>query len=82
VDDVDWDMVRLRVKGISPSGWSTYTYPALWMANPLRFTRAQCEQILQAAPTLIEGLRALGLGNELHEPSMERSANALSAYGK
>jgi hypothetical protein len=62
VDDVDWDMVRLREERLCPTAWASYDYPALWMADPLGFTRRDCEQVLRAAPSLIDGLRALGLG--------------------
>ena len=76
LDDVDWDMVRIREKSVSPAGWTSYHYPALWMANPLRFTRRECEQILQAAPSFIEGLRALGLGREIGSGSTAGSTGA------
>ncbi|MGA2443024.1 MAG: proteasome accessory factor PafA2 family protein [Tepidisphaeraceae bacterium] len=75
LDDVDWDMVRIRQKSVSPSGWTSYLYPELWMASPLRFTRRQCEQILQAAPSFIDGLRALGLGREVALSSMPGSTS-------
>jgi proteasome accessory factor A len=64
LDDMDWDMVRFRVKDVSAGGWAYYDYPTFWMASPLRFTRQECEQILRAAPSLIDGLRALGLGDK------------------
>jgi proteasome accessory factor A len=82
VDDVDWDMVRLRVKKMSPGGWSSYTYPTLWMADPSRFTRQECEHILQAAPSLIDGLRALGMGSEIDAGSTVASANTAIVHRK
>ncbi|MGD0767577.1 MAG: proteasome accessory factor PafA2 family protein [Tepidisphaeraceae bacterium] len=76
LDDVDWDMVRIREKSVSPSGWTSYLYPELWMASPLRFTRRQCEQILHTAPSFIDGLRALGLGREVAFSSTPGSTSA------
>lgn len=65
LDDVDWDVIQLREKNVSPSGGTFDTYPEISLTSPLRFTRQDCEKVLQAAPSLIEGLRALGLGREL-----------------
>jgi proteasome accessory factor A len=73
LDDMDWDMVRIRQKTISPAGWTYFTYPALTMASPLRFTRQECEQTLRDAPSLIDGLRALGLGREIDSGSTPES---------
>lgn len=75
LDDVDWDLVRIREAHESPTGWTSHRYPALRMSDPLRFTRAECEAILRAAPSLIEGLRALGLGGELGSGSTLGSAD-------
>jgi proteasome accessory factor A len=65
VDDVDWDMVRMRQKNPSPGSWPAYHHPELWMSDPLRFTREECEPVLKAAPSLMDGLAALGLGRQV-----------------
>jgi proteasome accessory factor A len=75
LDDMDWDMVRIREKTVSPAGWTYYDYPALTMASPLRFTSQECQQTLRTAPSLIEGLRVLGLGREIDSRSTPESTN-------
>ncbi len=62
LDDVDWDMVRICRKSVSPAGWTSYHYPEFPMASPLRFTRQECEEILQSAPSFVQRLAGIGLG--------------------
>jgi hypothetical protein len=64
IDDVDWDWIRLRDKTTSLDGWPRYDNLELAMDNPLGFTRQQCESVLRNAPSLLEGLRSLGLGSQ------------------
>ncbi len=57
VDDVDWDMIRLRETREGDTGWPTYT--PLYMPDPLGCARAACQSILESASSPAEGLRAL-----------------------
>ncbi len=57
VDDVDWDMLRLRTDRIEDRGWPTYL--TLYMPDPLEFTRERCQSVLESAVSPVEGLRAL-----------------------
>ena len=82
LDDMDWEMVRLREKKLAASSWPVHSYATLWMANPLRFTRAQCEPILQKAPSLVEGLRQLGLGRESDTPASSAFSNTAIVHQK
>jgi len=89
LDDVDWDMLRLRVEGdhFSSGGWIFYRYPTLHLCAPHRFTRAECASILRSKPTLLEGLYALGLGGESsnsstsHQETAHGNATASTSLG-
>jgi proteasome accessory factor A len=58
---LDWDSIRLRSLENGERSWTTYTYHTIGMPNPLRFTREECEAVLENAPSLLEALERLGL---------------------
>jgi proteasome accessory factor A len=74
VDDVDWDMLRLRSSRFGDRGWPTYQ--TIRMDNPFGFTRARCEGILQSAASPMEGLRKLfkEIGEGESEDSLDRES--------
>jgi proteasome accessory factor A len=84
LDDVDWDMLRLRVEDERfPSGWVYYRYPTLHMPGPHRFTRGECERVLRSAPSLLEGLYALGLGADFsNQENSHGNATAASSHDR
>jgi hypothetical protein len=57
IESVDWDRIVFR------SGWRGYerTYRRLDLDNPLRFTKAETEDIFRRAPDLDTALDALGM---------------------
>lgn len=64
VDDLDWDMLRLRTEKTASHGFSTCD--TFYMPDPLGFTREKCQALLEAAPSPAEGLRRL-LSPAAHE---------------
>lgn len=76
IDDIDWDMLRIREKTASYGGWADYDYLELAMDNPLGFTRRECQTVLNNAPTLLEGLKTLGLAKpQTAAPAVEVSVS-------
>jgi proteasome accessory factor A len=57
VEDVDWDMIRLRTTATGDLGWPTGS--SLSMSDPLEYTRARCQSVLESASSPAEGLRTL-----------------------
>lgn len=72
IDDIDWNRLRIRQQRVSKTGWTTYDYTELSLADPLRCTRQECESVLRDAPSLAEGIRALAR----IEADREAAANA------
>jgi proteasome accessory factor A len=67
VDLVDWDSIRFRMRG--QSYWPTYRSADL--ADPLAFTRAQTESLLQAGETLdavLDRLEEVAAGERPPQP--------------
>lgn len=61
VHGVDWDSIRLRVRGDERESGSACRYLTLRMPDPLQFNRRQCEAVLDAAPSIRAALESLGL---------------------
>ena len=59
LDDVDWDMLRLRSRRQEDFSWPSYDYSTLSMPDPLGFTRNECQIVLESASSPAEGLRRL-----------------------
>ncbi len=57
VDDVDWDTIRLRSERNGGFGWTSSS--SLSMSDPLDWTRARCQTVLESASTPADGLRRL-----------------------
>ena len=61
VEDVNWDHVRFKFPEKRKSSYTLYSYYTLKMRNPLRWTRRECEPILQAAGSFEDALAKLGV---------------------
>jgi hypothetical protein len=54
----------------------TYRYPTLEMKDPLGFTRARCERVLQQSPSMLHALSSMGLAQPDEEKRSGTTAKA------
>lgn len=74
LDDMDWDMLRLRIQPTHGEYWSEYL--SLYMPDPRAYTRAQCQAVLAAAASPLAGLRQI-LSPANPSPTSTPSSNCL-----
>ena len=78
ITHADWDTLRFKFPRGDDHGWPRYHYRTLALDNPLQFTRAQCEAILDRASSLQESVEALGASDTYQYGS----SSASQGYGR
>ena len=61
IEDVDWDTIRFKFARRSDGRWTSYSYFELPMHDPLGFTKARCQRVLDESGSFEGALRSLGM---------------------